>query len=129
MWGDKTFVLHLVPSGIFHEGVVCVIGNGVVIDPGAVMQEIKMIRELGYEVDGRLLISHNAHLIMPYHKRIEEVKERWRDEGAIGTTGRGIGPAYVDKFARTGGRAVDLLGRDVVAKEVRQAIRGEATNH
>jgi len=127
MWGDKTFVLHLVPSGIFHEGVVCVIGNGVVIDPVAVMQEIKMIRELGYEVDGRLLISHNAHLIMPYHKRIEEVKERWRDEGAIGTTGRGIGPAYVDKFARTGIRVVDLLDRDVLAKKLRKSISEKNT--
>ena len=121
-WGDKTFVLHLVPSGIFHEHVICVIGNGVVIDPVAVMEEIRMIRELGYDVDGRLLISHNAHLIMPYHKRIEEAKERARDAGAIGTTGRGIGPAYVDKFARTGIRVVDLLDRDVLRRKLKEAI-------
>lgn len=121
-WGDKTFVLHLVPSGIFHEDVVCVIGNGVVIDPVAVMEEIRMIRDLGYDVEDRLLISHNAHLIMPYHKRIEEVKERSRDAGAIGTTGRGIGPAYVDKFARTGVRVVDLLDRDVLRKKLRESI-------
>lgn len=121
-WGDKTFVLHLVPSGIFHEEVTCVIGNGVVIDPVAVMEEIRMIRDLGYDVDGRLLISHNAHLIMPYHKRIEEAKERARDAGAIGTTGRGIGPAYVDKFARTGIRVVDLLDRDVLRRKLKEAI-------
>ncbi len=121
-WGDKTFVLHLVPSGIFHENVTCVIGNGVVIDPVAVMDEIRMIRELGYDVDGRLLISHNAHLIMPYHKKIEEARERARDAGAIGTTGRGIGPAYVDKFARTGIRVVDLLDRDILRKKLKEAI-------
>jgi len=117
-WEDKTFVLHLVPSGIFHEGVKCAIGNGVVIDPVAVMEEINMIRDLGYSVEGRLHISHNAHLIMPYHKKVEEARERWRDAGAIGTTGRGIGPAYVDKFARTGIRVVDLLDRDVLRKKL-----------
>jgi adenylosuccinate synthase len=121
-WGDKTFVLHLVPSGIFQEDVTCVIGNGVVIDPVAVMEEIRMIRDLGYEVEGRLLISHNAHLIMPYHKRVEEARERWRDAGAIGTTGRGIGPAYVDKFARTGIRVVDLLDRDVLRRKLETSI-------
>jgi adenylosuccinate synthase len=121
-WGDKTFVLHLVPSGIFHENVTCVIGNGVVIDPVAVVEEIRMIRDLGYDVDGRLLISHNAHLIMPYHKRIEEVRERARDASAIGTTGRGIGPAYVDKVARTGIRVVDLLDRDVLRLKLKRAI-------
>jgi len=117
-WGDNEFVLHLVPSGIFQEGVQCVIGNGAVIDPVAVMKEIKMIRELGYEVEGRLHISHNAHLIMPYHKKVEEARERWRDAGAIGTTGRGIGPSYVDKFARTGIRVVDLLDRDVLREKL-----------
>jgi len=121
-WGDETFVLHLVPSGIFHTGVSCVIGNGVVIDPIALMQEIGMIRELGYEVEGRLWISHRAHLIMPYHKRLEEARERSQDAGAIGTTGRGIGPAYVDKFARTGIRVVDLLDRDVLRKKLRFSI-------
>ena len=117
-WEDKTFVLHLIPSGIFQEGVDCVIGNGVVIDPVAMMKEIGMVRDLGYDVEGRLFISHNAHLIMPYHKRIEEAREKFRDGGAIGTTGRGIGPAYVDKFARTGIRVVDLLDRDVLRKKI-----------
>ncbi len=121
-WGDKTFVLHLVPSGIFHQGVTCVIGNGVVIDPVAVMEEIRTIQELGYDVEGRLFISHNAHLIMPYHKRIEQAREQARNSGAIGTTGRGIGPSYVDKFARTGIRVVDLLDRDVLRKKLTHSI-------
>lgn len=121
-WGDKTFVLHLVPSGIFHEGTTCVIGNGVVIDPVALLEEIRTIRELGYAVEGRLLISHNAHLIMPYHKHLDQARERFRDAEAIGTTGRGIGPAYMDKFARTGIRVVDLLDRDVLRRKITSAM-------
>ena len=121
-WGDETFVLHLIPSGIFHEGTACVIGNGVVIDPKALMDEIRQIEALGYPVAGRLKISHNAHLIMPYHKALDEAKERWRDAEAIGTTGRGIGPAYVDKFARSGIRVVDLLDRDGLRKKLTAAI-------
>lgn len=124
---DQTFVLHLVPSGIFHEGVSCVIGNGVVIDPVAVMNEINTIRDLGYEVEGRLLISHNAHLIMPYHKRVEQAREQARNNNAIGTTGRGIGPSYMDKFARTGIRVVDLLDRDVLRKKLKRAIEEKNT--
>lgn len=121
-WGDETFVLHLIPSGVFHDGVDCVIGNGVVIDPVALMEEIGQIEALGYPVEGRLKISHNAHLIMPYHKALDQAKERWRDAGAIGTTGRGIGPAYIDKFARSGIRVVDLLDRDGLAAKLRAAI-------
>lgn len=122
MWDDKEFVLHLVPSGIFQDGVTCVIGNGVVIDPVAVLDEIKMIGDLGYDVTGRLLISHNAHLIMPWHKALDQARERSRDAGAIGTTGRGIGPAYMDKFARTGIRVVDLLDRDVLRDKITVAL-------
>ena len=121
-WGDETFVLHLIPSGIFHDGVTCVIGNGVVIDPAALMEEIGQIEALGYSVEGRLKISHNAHLIMPYHKALDQARERWRDAEAIGTTGRGIGPAYVDKFARSGIRVVDLLDRDGLRKKLKAAI-------
>ena len=121
-WGDETFVLHLIPSGIFHDGVTCVIGNGVVIDPAALVEEIEQIEALGYPVEGRLKISHNAHLIMPYHKALDQAKEKWRDAEAIGTTGRGIGPAYVDKFARSGIRVVDLLDRDGLRKKLTAAI-------
>ena len=122
MWGDETFVLHLIPSGIFHDGVSCVIGNGVVIDPAALVEEVRQIEALGYPVEGRLRISHNAHLIMPYHKALDQARERWRDAEAIGTTGRGIGPAYVDKFARSGIRVVDLLDRDGLRAKLKAAI-------
>ena len=121
-WGDQTFVLHLVPSGIFHDNVTCVIGNGVVIDPVAIVKEIKAIQENGYDIEGRLLISHNAHLIMPYHKKIEEARELSRKGKAIGTTLRGIGPAYVDKFSRTGIRVVDLLDRDVLRRKLKRSL-------
>jgi len=125
---SQLFVLHLIPSGIFHPGVTCVIGNGVVIDPVALMDEIRQVEALGFQVEGRLLISHTAHLIMPYHKRLDQARERWRDAEAIGTTGRGIGPAYVDKYARSGIRVVDLLDREnlraqlVAAMEEKNAI-------
>ena len=121
-WGDEEFVLHLIPSGIFHDGTDCVIGNGVVIDPVALMEEIGQVEDLGYTVEGRLFISHNAHLIMPYHKALDQARERWRDAEAIGTTGRGIGPAYVDKFARSGIRVVDLLDRDGLRAKLTAAI-------
>ncbi|WP_022835604.1 adenylosuccinate synthase [Salisaeta longa] len=125
-WDDEEFVLHLVPSGVFHDGVTCVIGNGVVLDPKAVIDEIQKIEDLGFPVEGRLKISHNAHLIMPYHKAIEAAQEASRaeasDDDAIGTTGRGIGPSYTDKFARTGIRVVDLLDRDVLRAKLTRSI-------
>ncbi len=121
-WDDETFVLHLVPSGIFNENVDCVIGNGVVIDPAALIEEIRMIKEKGYDPEGRLFISHHAHLIMPYHKALDLAKERSRDAGAIGTTGRGIGPAYVDKYGRAGIRVVDLLDPDSLRIKLRASI-------
>jgi adenylosuccinate synthase len=133
-WGDgddgskdrREFVLHLIPSGIFHEGTTCVIGNGVVLDPAAVLDEIEKIEALGYDVEGRLKISHNAHLIMPYHKQVEAAQEAARTENtedaAIGTTGRGIGPAYTDKFARRGIRVVDLLAPEALRDKLTRAI-------
>ncbi|MFO8231029.1 MAG: adenylosuccinate synthase [Longimonas sp.] len=128
-WDDQEFVLHLIPSGIFHDGVDCVIGNGVVLDPKAVIEEIEQIEALGYPVEGRLHISHNAHVIMPHHKAIEAAQEQGRksdtDDDAIGTTGRGIGPAYADKFARTGIRVVDLLDRDVLRTKLTRAIEAK----
>ncbi|MBC8044262.1 MAG: adenylosuccinate synthase [Rhizobacter sp.] len=121
-FGDTTVVLHLIPSGIFHKNCVCVIGNGVVIDPEALMTEIETVQNLGFSVEGRLFISHNAHLIMPYHKLIDAASEESHGEKKIGTTGRGIGPSYVDKFARTGIRIVDLLNRDVLARKLRENL-------
>ncbi|MCL5266496.1 MAG: adenylosuccinate synthase [Bacteroidetes bacterium] len=116
----KTYVLHLIPSGILHPAVVCVIGNGVVLDPQAFLEEVKFLESLNVKVRGRLFISHNAHLIMPYHKLIDTLKEQGASK--IGTTGRGIGPAYIDKFARVGIKIVDLLHRDNLVKKIRSNI-------
>src|SRR6187401_652357 len=120
--GQK-FVLHLIPSGILHAGVTCVIGNGVVIDPQALFKEIDELGRLGVSVDGRLLISEKAHLILPYHRELDVLSEARRGERKIGTTSRGIGPAYEDKIGRRGIRICDLLGdRASLAQEVRENV-------
>ncbi len=105
--GEDEFILHLVPSGILHKGKICVIGNGVVIDPKALLDEIETLEKKGIEIDGRLLVSEEAHVIFPYHKRLDEIKEE--KKGKIGTTKKGIGPCYADKVARLGIRVIDLL--------------------
>ncbi len=120
----REFVLHLIPSGIFHRHVTCVIGNGVVLDPIALMSEIAQLESVDVRVSGRLLISHNAHLIMPYHKLLDSAREQ--GDQRIGTTGRGIGPAYIDKYMRTGIRVVALLNRDVLCAKLKRTI--EANN-
>ncbi len=121
--GQK-FVLHLIPSGILHPGVKCVIGNGVVIDPQALFKEVDELAALGTPVDGRLLISEKAHIILPYHRDLDILSEARRGERKIGTTSRGIGPAYEDKIGRRGIRVCDLLGdRDALAQEVRENVR------
>lgn len=122
--GDTKYVLHLIPSGILHDGTQCVIGNGVVIDPVALLDEITMLEGMGINIAGRLHISHKAHLIMPYHKMLDQAREAMA--GSIGTTGRGIGPSYIDKAQRTGIRIVDLLDRDSLTEKLRTNI--EATN-
>jgi len=119
----EQYILHLVPSGILHENTVCVIGNGVVIDPLALLEEIEFLKSKGISVDGRLWISHRAHLIMPYHKLLDQAKESKDAERKIGTTGRGIGPAYVDKVNRMGIRIVDLLDRDTLKNKLRTNIK------
>ena len=118
--GEQQHVLHLIPSGIFHPHITCVIGNGVVIDPTALLGEIDQLRAAGIDIGGRLLISHNAHLIMPYHKQLDAIREQ--TSSRIGTTGRGIGPSYIDKFMRIGVRIVDLLDRDVLAQKIKTNI-------
>ena len=118
--GEKEYVLHLIPSGIFHKHVTCVIGNGVVIDPMALMEEIAMIKAFNIKIEGRLFISHNAHLIMPYYKLLDSIREQGANK--IGTTGRGIGPAYIDKYMRTGIRVVDLLDRKVLCEKLKANI-------
>jgi adenylosuccinate synthase len=118
--GEKQYILHLIPSGILRDRVKCVIGNGVVIDPQALLDEIKILEDNGITVEGRLFISHNAHLIMPYHKLLDSISESGKNK--IGTTGRGIGPCYIDKFDRKGIRIVDLLNRNVLEKKLRQNV-------
>ena len=116
---NRKYVLHLIPSGILHDGVTCVIGNGVVIDPVALMEEIELLESVGISISGRLKISHKAHLIMPYHKLLDTLQE---SDQKIGTTGRGIGPAYIDKYNRSGIRIVDLLDRKVLEEKLRRGI-------
>jgi adenylosuccinate synthase len=120
--GKKT-VLHLIPSGALHENKLCVIGNGVVIDPGILIEEIDALKAQGHLAEDRLLrISEQAHVIMPYHKAIDLARERLRGKGKIGTTGRGIGPAYEDKVARVGIRFIDLLEEDTFRDKLRRNI-------
>jgi adenylosuccinate synthase len=107
--GETVIVLHLIPTGLLHPGKIGVIGNGVVVDPGALLEEIDALSARGISVSGRLFISETAHLIMPYHKAIDKESEKVKGTRKIGTTGRGIGPAYADKMARIGIRVVDLL--------------------
>src|SRR5690349_4893033 len=122
------FVLHLIPSGILHAGVTCIIGNGVVVDPEALFKEVDELARLGVSVDGRLLVSEKAHVILPYHRELDVLSEARRGERKIGTTSRGIGPAYEDKIGRRGIRICDLLGdRDALATEIRENVN--ARNH
>ncbi|HYJ94935.1 MAG TPA: adenylosuccinate synthase [Vicinamibacterales bacterium] len=119
----RKFVLRLLPSGILHDGITCVIGNGVVIDPQALFVEIDELARNGIGVEGRLLVSEKAHVILPYHRELDVLSEARRGERKIGTTSRGIGPAYEDKIGRRGIRVCDLLGdRDALAEEVRENV-------
>jgi adenylosuccinate synthase len=118
--GQK-FALHLIPSGILTPGVKNVIGNGVVVDPGVLLEELSGLEEKGVDTSG-LLISSDAHLIMPYHVAIDKVTERYLGKAKIGTTGRGIGPAYQDKLARVGVRVQDLLDEKILRQKVEAAL-------
>lgn len=119
----QRFVLHLLPSGILHSGVTCVIGNGVVVDPEALFAEVEQLADLGIEADGRLIVSEKAHVILPYHRELEVLSEARRGERRIGTTSRGIGPAYEDKIGRRGIRVGDLIGNsEALAAAVRENI-------
>jgi adenylosuccinate synthase len=118
--GDKQYILHLIPSGILRDDVICVIGNGVVIDPKALLEEIDLLESHGIKISGRLFISHNAHLIMPYHKLLDVISESGANK--IGTTGRGIGPCYIDKYARKGIKIVDLLNKEILEKKIRENL-------
>lgn len=116
------FILRLIPSGILHDGVTCVIGNGVVIDPQALLAEVAELEKHGVRVGERLVISDRAHLILPYHKELDVLSEARRGERKIGTTSRGIGPAYEDKVARRGIRVGDLQDPDALSDAVRHNV-------
>jgi adenylosuccinate synthase len=119
----KKFILHLIPSGILHENTVCIIGNGVVVEPQALIKEITDLKKRGIKVSDNLLISRNAHLIMPYHLVIDSASEKTKGKKCIGTTGRGIGPTYVDKMARTGLRVGDLLNPEAFREKLATNLR------
>ena len=121
--GDQKYVLHLIPSGILHPGKISVIGNGVVVDPGALLSEIEHLRDRGVMIDGNLYVSETAHLVFPYHKLLDEIREEQKGKRKIGTTKRGIGPAYADKVARTGLRLVDLLSPERFSGKLRRKVR------
>ncbi len=122
--GQKT-VLHLMPSGILHPGKTCVIGNGVVADPAVLVREIDALKSRGFlKDDAQLVISDNAHVIFPWHKLLDAAREKARGVGAIGTTGRGIGPAYEDKVARRGIRVRDLLNVERLRKRIEERLPG-----
>ena len=118
----RKFVLRLLPSGILHQGVTCIIGNGVVIDPQALFAEIDEVEGAGIPVGDRLVISDKAHLILPYHRELDLLSEARRGERKIGTTSRGIGPAYEDKIARRGVRVGDLANPDSLAEAIRHNV-------
>lgn len=120
--GDDTFILHLIPSGILHSGKQCIIGNGVVVSPDALVEEMDGLANRGIETSDRLFISERAHVIMPYHVAIDMAREEKSGARAIGTTGRGIGPAYEDKAARTGIRVGDLLKPDVLREKLKTIL-------
>lgn len=128
---DKKIVLHLIPSGIFNGDATCVIGNGVVIDPHALLEEIEEVESLGGKLQDRLRISTAAHVILPYHQLLDQVKEAHRGDDAIGTTGRGIGPAYVSKVSRIGIRMSDLFHPKQLRSKVEANIAdiNEALQH
>jgi adenylosuccinate synthase len=129
--GGKKTVLHLIPSGILHPGKTCVIGNGVVVDPEVLIGEMDALKQKGlFSDDAQLVISNDAHVIMPWSKAVDIARERCLGEGKIGTTGRGIGPTYEDKVARRGIRIRDLLDEAKLARKVKErlpAVREELT--
>ncbi|WP_194192631.1 adenylosuccinate synthase [Clostridium chrysemydis] len=121
--GDKEYKLHLIPSGILYDDKVNVIGNGVVVDPKALFEEIEYLEGAGIKVTPeKLVVSDRAHLIMPYHKVLDKLKEKARGKNDIGTTGKGIGPCYTDKFERCGIRVCDLMHEDVFKEKLEENI-------
>ncbi|WEZ08853.1 adenylosuccinate synthase [Priestia flexa] len=120
-FNGETYKLHLIPSGIFYDDKICVIGNGMVVDPKALVQELKYLHDRNVTTDN-LRISNRAHVILPYHLKLDEVEEERKGDNKIGTTKKGIGPAYMDKAARVGIRIADLLDREVFEAKLTQNL-------
>jgi len=121
--GDEQFVFHLIPSAILHKGKTCIIGSGVVVDPPALISEIDGLKKQGIHLNGKnFKISLNAHIVLPYHRILDKLREKKRT-CRIGTTGRGIGPCYADKVSRCGIRLVDLLNKDVLRVKLKDNLR------
>ena len=121
--GEDQFILHLIPSGILRPEKTCVIGNGVVIDPVSLVGEIDGLKKSGIKVGKNLLISETAHLVLPYHKELDGLRERKKGKGKLGTTKRGIGPTYGDKAARVGLRMIDLMKPERFAEKLKLRLR------
>ena len=117
-----TYVFHLIPSGILYKGTTCVIGNGVVVDPGSLIEEMDHLQSKGITIGKNFAVSHRAHLILPYHKAIDRASEQSKGSRKIGTTGRGIGPSYADKMARIGIRTGDLLNPPLFRKKLEENL-------
>ena len=117
------FKLHLVPSGIFWPNIKVVIGNGTVVDPDGLLQEIDALTEAGIDLNGRLIVSDRAHIVMPYHRSLDLLSEKAKGDNAIGTTGKGIGPAYTDKVARIGIRLGDLFQKELLASRLKEVLK------
>ena len=123
---DTTFVFHMIPAGIMHPGKTCVVGNGVALDPEALLHEVDELAEQGISTEGCLFISQSAHLVMPYHKALEKASEERAGDVTIGTTLRGIGPCYRDKVERSHGiRVMDLMHAEHLAEKVKMAVRAK----
>jgi adenylosuccinate synthase len=120
--GGREYIFHLIPSGILHKGKICCIGNGVVVDPSVLLKEINDLSSAGVRIDGRLKISGLAHVIMPYHRILDQLRES-KGTHKIGTTGRGIGPCYADKITRCGIRMMDLLNPAVFRTKLKDNLR------
>ncbi len=122
VYNNKKYIFHLVPSGILHPDVTGVLGNGVVIDPPSFFQEIEQLEKNGVNLKDRLLIAENAHITLPYHKILDRIEDEKRGIGKLGTTGRGIGTTYADKFGRIGVRVVDFLNEEIFTKKVKISL-------
>src|SRR5512141_1666181 len=120
--GQK-YILHLVPSGILRDKKICVIGNGVVVDPVSLVQEIEGLRKLGIKINRNLFLSETAHLVFPFHRELDAQREVLKGKNKIGTTKRGIGPAYGDKAARTGLRVIDLVNPERFEEKLSRRIK------